>query len=408
MPSYTQYKRQMAVLDADDSEIESWITVRGNHIPIMKGQSKGDAVKAFIEKKSGSGGAKKEVSSSPKFKVISGAGKTLHEAHSQQEAESWAKENVNKVHSSLGVVSGYKKYKEYEPRKYEHKLAGAGRAKKEYDPAFEIDRKNALANYYMYGGKYTQRSKQAAYKEWKHDTSSEENLRAANKWVNSELVAKQSKPSDSMGRPPKKKYEGQTLGEMEKGGADVSGLRQDLNRWYYGFYVEEARKMTPQQLVDWMEDMVATTTKRNNLGEIKIQEVFPDLIKKVKGHIKNMQGGSEKKLSKPSDSSKGGNTSQPKDIHDWKFEDVMKLKSSDPRVHKYIAENFGVSKATVAILGEVLPTEDLYFKVHDLTNMYGEGWDRTSGGKRLRDMERDAAGVAKLVSENPDKFGYDY
>lgn len=53
MPSYLSYMRQMAVLDADDNEIESWITVRGNHIPIKKGQSKEDAVKSFIESKGG-------------------------------------------------------------------------------------------------------------------------------------------------------------------------------------------------------------------------------------------------------------------------------------------------------------------------------------------------------------------
>lgn len=52
MPSYTQYKRQVAVLD-DDNDIESWITVHGNHIPIKKGQSKEDAVKSFIESKGG-------------------------------------------------------------------------------------------------------------------------------------------------------------------------------------------------------------------------------------------------------------------------------------------------------------------------------------------------------------------
>lgn len=53
MPSYLSYMRQMAVLDADDNEIESWITVRGNHIPIKKGQSKEDAVKSFIASKGG-------------------------------------------------------------------------------------------------------------------------------------------------------------------------------------------------------------------------------------------------------------------------------------------------------------------------------------------------------------------
>ena len=53
MTSYLKYKQHMAVLDADDDNVESWITVRGNHIPIKKGQSKEDAVKAFIEKKGG-------------------------------------------------------------------------------------------------------------------------------------------------------------------------------------------------------------------------------------------------------------------------------------------------------------------------------------------------------------------
>lgn len=50
MPSYNSYKRQMSVLDNDD-DIVSWITVKGNHIPIRKGQSKEDAVKSFLEKK---------------------------------------------------------------------------------------------------------------------------------------------------------------------------------------------------------------------------------------------------------------------------------------------------------------------------------------------------------------------
>ena len=52
MPSYSSYMRQMSVLDKDDDI--TWITVKGNHIPIKKGQSKGDAVKEFFEsKKSG-------------------------------------------------------------------------------------------------------------------------------------------------------------------------------------------------------------------------------------------------------------------------------------------------------------------------------------------------------------------
>lgn len=55
MPSYTQYLRQMSVVvDSSDEDI-TWITVKGNHIPIKKGQNKGDAIKEFFEsKKSGS------------------------------------------------------------------------------------------------------------------------------------------------------------------------------------------------------------------------------------------------------------------------------------------------------------------------------------------------------------------
>ena len=52
MPSYVQYKKMLAVLDANDDDI-TWITVKGNHIPIKKGQEKGEAIKEFFEKKSG-------------------------------------------------------------------------------------------------------------------------------------------------------------------------------------------------------------------------------------------------------------------------------------------------------------------------------------------------------------------
>lgn len=281
MPSYTQYKRQMAVLDADDSEIESWITVRGNHIPIMKGQSKGDAVKAFIEKK--------------KHNLVENH-KSLIEA-TELEKRGYFRDKTPQhraaITKSANEMGNEEKNLE-ELMQFGEKEANTAPTRKQYDPDFETVRKGALNNYYLYGGKYTQRSKQAAYKEYKHDMSSEENKRAANKWVNSELVAKQSKPSDSMGRPPKKKYEGPTLKEMENSGVDVSDLRHELNSWYYGFYVNEARKKTPQQLVDWMEDMLATTTEKRNLGEIKIQNVFPDLIQKVKGFIKNTQEGTGK------------------------------------------------------------------------------------------------------------------
>ena len=65
MPSYSQYKRQLAVLDADDTDIEAWITVKGNHIPIKKGQSKEEAVKSFIESKNGGKSAAPKKDSKP-------------------------------------------------------------------------------------------------------------------------------------------------------------------------------------------------------------------------------------------------------------------------------------------------------------------------------------------------------
>ena len=73
MPSYSQYKRQMAVMDADDANIETWITVKGNHIPIMKGQSKEEAVQSFLEKKGkSSGGSKSSSGEKPAFRELKG------------------------------------------------------------------------------------------------------------------------------------------------------------------------------------------------------------------------------------------------------------------------------------------------------------------------------------------------
>lgn len=98
MPSYTSYLRQMAVLDADDNEIESWITVRGNHIPIKKGQSKEEAVKSFIEKKGGSGEKKSEQKSQTvqsalgaKWTGVKLGGK-YHQFHKKEDAENFIKE----------------------------------------------------------------------------------------------------------------------------------------------------------------------------------------------------------------------------------------------------------------------------------------------------------------------------
>lgn len=63
MPSYLSYKRQIAVLDGNNDDI-TWITVKGNHIPIKKGQNKGEAVKEFFAKKN-AGSKSEKVSKKP-------------------------------------------------------------------------------------------------------------------------------------------------------------------------------------------------------------------------------------------------------------------------------------------------------------------------------------------------------
>jgi hypothetical protein len=58
MTSYLAYKRQMKVLDVAEENIERWITVRGNHIPVLKGQSEEQAINNFTERKRAEKGLK--------------------------------------------------------------------------------------------------------------------------------------------------------------------------------------------------------------------------------------------------------------------------------------------------------------------------------------------------------------
>lgn len=143
----------------------TWITMNGNHIPIKEGQSKEEAVKEWLAKKGGGNESKK----------------------SQPEN------------------------------------------KKDKDPEFETVRKNALANPNTYGGKYTQKSKSAAYKEYKDDTSSPESLRKANEFVNSEVVSK-SNP-DTL--PPTGRYK-EYLNKITR----LTGMTIESAREKYGTYTE--------------------------------------------------------------------------------------------------------------------------------------------------------------------------
>ena len=112
MPNYVQYKKMMAVLD-EDSDIESWITVNGNHIPIRKGQSKEEAVKSFVEKKqgkSGSGEYKKQISQKKESKA------TFPKAFSEP------KEDYKKLRRSFGSHDDKLYNSQYLDDKYEYRL----------------------------------------------------------------------------------------------------------------------------------------------------------------------------------------------------------------------------------------------------------------------------------------------
>lgn len=141
MTSYLRYKQQIRTVQDADDDIESWITVRGNHIPIKKGQSKEEAVKSFVESKG------------------------------------------EKEKGGDYVSAGREKAKREAGHEFK-KRSGVGMKFTEYEPEFEVVRKNALANGNVYGGKYTQKSKEEAYKEYKNDTSSKENMKKANEFVN--------------------------------------------------------------------------------------------------------------------------------------------------------------------------------------------------------------------------------
>lgn len=177
MPSFLQYKRHLAVLDADDSNIEAWITVKGNHIPIMKGQSKEEAVKSFIE------GKKKNLVENHK---------SLIEATKLEKQGYFGKATPS--HSKAITKSAFEMGKEEknleELMEFGVKEANNAKLESKYDPEFETVRKNALANSSVYGGKYTQKSKSEAYKEYKNDTASKENMKKANKFVNSDYTKK--------------------------------------------------------------------------------------------------------------------------------------------------------------------------------------------------------------------------
>lgn len=108
MPSYTQYMRQMAVLDADEDI--KWITVKGNPVPIKKGQNKGDAVKEFFEKKNGGSAKKTEP-------------KKLEKPAKKEAPKPAKKEEPKKAESAPAKIRGWK-YENLNGRAHYSKMYG--------------------------------------------------------------------------------------------------------------------------------------------------------------------------------------------------------------------------------------------------------------------------------------------
>lgn len=208
MTSYLRYKQQIRTVQDADDDIESWITVRGNHIPIKKGQSKEEAVKSFIEhqagkndlpqgtkwsptNKKGEGTGNKPSQKKEKYDIRHGASiqniENMINAHADKKAyKSWKEEEeyVAEKLKEEGIYAYGSQIKEAMKNVYGDVYTKERKEESKYDPEFETVRKNALANGNVYGGKYTQKSKAEAYKEYKNDTSSKENMKKANEFVN--------------------------------------------------------------------------------------------------------------------------------------------------------------------------------------------------------------------------------
>lgn len=131
MPSYLQYKKMLAVLDENDDDI-TWITVKGNHIPIKKGQEKGEAIKEFFEKKSG----KSQESGSGKSEKETRASLANKLAELINPDKISKKEYANRLLNGVGAVKPYSLSElknEYERRVKE---SAGGRVPKQYRRAY--------------------------------------------------------------------------------------------------------------------------------------------------------------------------------------------------------------------------------------------------------------------------------
>ena len=146
MPSYTSYIRQMAVMDADD-DIQ-WITVKGNHIPIKKGQSKEDAVKSFFEHQAGKNDVPQGVKWTPTNKKGEGTGNKKVEKKEKYNIQHGAK--ISDIESMINAHADKKEYKSWK----EEEEYVAEKLKEEGIYAYRNQIKEAMKN--VYGDVYEQ------------------------------------------------------------------------------------------------------------------------------------------------------------------------------------------------------------------------------------------------------------
>ena len=152
MTNYLHYKRQLAVLDENNGEIESWITVRGNHIPIKKGQSKEDAVKSFLEHQAGKNDLPQGTKWSPTNKKGEGTGNKPSQKKEKYNIQHGAK--ISDIESMINAHADKKAYKSWK----EEEEYVAEKLKEEGVYAYGSQIKEAMKN--VYGDVYTKERKE--------------------------------------------------------------------------------------------------------------------------------------------------------------------------------------------------------------------------------------------------------
>lgn len=174
MTSFLSYKCHIAVLDADDSEIESWITVRGNHIPIKKGQSKEEAVKSFIEHQAGKNDLPQGTKWSPTNTKGEGTGNKSAPKKEKYDIRHGASiqniENMINTHADRKAYKSWKEEEEYVAEKL----------KEEGIYAYGDQIKEAMKN--VYGDAYTKERKEESKKTESGKTTFYKNVSGKQLW----------------------------------------------------------------------------------------------------------------------------------------------------------------------------------------------------------------------------------